>query len=168
VGDINLPPVEPLALRTGIAMMVVMPSLAKGDDREDEAVLTVVTCLESSFSEYVSERVNAERTVIEQGRTDAKSPCKHLKGAGPKFRVVRLKEVAEPRDPETKKHRWHNVVSLKETELGKLNEILHKLPSCLNELRAQYPTNVRPPHAVDPWGMYIFFGVRELMVMTVV
>lgn len=134
--DVDLPPVEALTLRARVAVVVVMPSLAKGDDREEEAVLAVVACLEASLSEHVSEGVNTEGAVVEERSADAESPREHLKRTGSKLRVVRLKEVAEPRNTETEKNRWYDVVPLKEAELGELHEILHKLPTGLNELGA--------------------------------
>ena len=136
VRDVDLPPVEALALRARVSVVVVMPSLAKGDDREEEAVLAVVARLEASLSEHVSEGVNAEGAVVEERCADAESPREHLERAGPKLRVVRLKEVAESCNSETEKNWWYDVVSLEEAELWELHEILHKLPTGLNELCA--------------------------------
>jgi hypothetical protein len=116
----------------------------------------------------VSERVDAEGSVVEERCADAESPGEHLKRAGSKLRVVRLKEVAEPCHAKAEKNRWHDVVSLKEAKLRKLNEVLYELPTGLNELRAQNPSDMRPPHTVDAWWMNVFLGVRELMVMAVV
>jgi hypothetical protein len=168
VGDINLPPVEPLTLGARIAVVVVVPPFAEGDDREEEAVLAVVARLEASLTEYMREGVDAECSVIEERCADAESPREHLKRTSAEFRVVRLKEVSEPRYPEPEKNRGNDVVSLKEAKFRELHEILYKLPPCFNELRAQYPTNMCPPHAVDAGWMYILFGIRELMVMAMV
>ena len=55
VRDVDLPPVEALTLRARVPVVVIMPSLAKGNDCEEEAVLAVVAGLEASFSEHVSE-----------------------------------------------------------------------------------------------------------------
>lgn len=105
--------------------------------------------------------------MVEERCADTESPREHLKGACAELRVVCLKEVSEPRNAETEKNWGHDVVPLKEAELWELHEIFYKLPTGLNELCTQYPSNVRPPHAVDAWWMYILFGVRELVVMTV-
>ena len=42
VGDVDLPPEEPVAGRALVAVVVVVPALAERDDREDEAVARVV------------------------------------------------------------------------------------------------------------------------------
>ena len=91
--DIDLPPIEPLPLRAWIPVMVVVPSLSKGDEREDEAVLAVVAGLETGLSKDVSERVDAEGSVVEESCADAEAPGEHLKRRGSKFRVVRLQVV---------------------------------------------------------------------------
>jgi hypothetical protein len=70
-----------------------------------------------------------------------------------------LKVVSESRDTHPEENWWHDVVSLKETKLGELHEIFNELPTGLNELRAQYPADVRPPHAVDARWMNIFLSV---------
>ena len=164
--EVYFPPVEPLSLRAGVSVVVVVPSLSQCDQSEDEAVLAVITGLKARFADDVSERVNAEGSVIEQGSAYAEAPCKHLKWGCTEFRVVGLQVVAEPRDSDSEEHWRHDVVTLKEPQLWEPNEVLYKLPTCLNKLRAQDPSNVRPPHAVDARWMHILLGVRELVVMT--
>ena len=52
--DIDFPPVKTLTLRTRISVMVVVPSLSKRDECEEEAVLAVVTCLKTRLTDDVS------------------------------------------------------------------------------------------------------------------
>jgi hypothetical protein len=46
--------------------MIVMPSLTEGDDRQEEAVLAVVTRFEARLAKYVREGVDAECAVVEE------------------------------------------------------------------------------------------------------
>jgi hypothetical protein len=59
-------------------------------------------------------------------------------------------------------------VSLKKAQFREFNEIFDELPTCLNELSAEYPSHMRPPHAIYAWWMNILLGIRELMVVAVV
>jgi hypothetical protein len=81
VRDIDLPPVKPLSLRARVSVMVVVPSLSKCNQRKYEAVLAVVAGFETSLTDDMSERVDAECSVIEQSGADTEPPREHLKGA---------------------------------------------------------------------------------------
>jgi hypothetical protein len=106
--------------------------------------------------------------VIEQCRADTESPGKHLERGGSEFGEIGPQVVPKSRNADTKKNGRHDMVPLKKTELWKLHEVLHQLPSGFNKLRAQDPPNVSPPHAVDTGWMNVFLSVRELMMMPVV
>ena len=97
MSDINFPPVESLTLRAGISVMVVMPPLSEGDERENEAILTVITRFESSLAHDVRKRVDAECAVIQQGSADTETPREHLERRCAERRVVGLERVAQPR-----------------------------------------------------------------------
>ena len=97
MSDINFPPVESLTLRAGISVMVVMPPLSEGDERENEAILTVITRFESSLTHDVRKRVDAECTMIQKGGADTETPREHLERRCAERRVVGLKRVAQPR-----------------------------------------------------------------------
>ena len=126
-------------------MVVVVPSLSKGDEGEDEAVLAVVARLESSLADDVREGIDAERAVIQQRCADAEAPCEHLKRVGSKTRIVGLKVSTKEGDRDSKQDRRKDVQLLKEYKLRKLGQILYEFPTGLNKLGAQNPTNVRPP-----------------------
>jgi hypothetical protein len=51
--DINFPPIETLTLRARVAVMVIVPTFAQGDKREDEAVFAIVASLEASLTHHV-------------------------------------------------------------------------------------------------------------------
>ncbi len=63
-------------------MVIVVPTLSKGDEREDEAILAIIARFESGFTHDVSERVNTKCAVVQEGSADAKTPREHLKGRG--------------------------------------------------------------------------------------
>lgn len=123
--DINFPPVEPLSLRAWVSVVVVVPSLSKGDEGEDEAVLAIVTGFESGLADNVSERVDAEGAVVEQRSADAETPREHLKWRGSELGIIRSQEVSKPRDCDSKKHWGNYVVTLQESKLWKPNEVLY-------------------------------------------
>src|SRR6202021_1517275 len=56
--DVELPPVEALAGRRGIVVMIVVPALAQGDDREPGVVAAPVAGLVPLPAEYVGQRVD--------------------------------------------------------------------------------------------------------------
>ena len=90
--DVDLPPVHPLSFGTRISVMIVMPSFTERDECEKKAVSAVVGRFESSLAPHVRERVDDERSVVQQGRADAESPDKKLRGVRSKLRVECLKE----------------------------------------------------------------------------
>src|SRR5690606_14169642 len=65
VGQVKLPPVEPLALAGRIAVVVVVPSFAHGQNRQQPVVATGVGGLEGAVAKDVGQRVDGERAVVQ-------------------------------------------------------------------------------------------------------
>ena len=61
---IDLPPVESLALRAWIVMMVVMPPLTKSYQSEEPVVLAVIARWKSALADQVREGIDAKSSVI--------------------------------------------------------------------------------------------------------
>ena len=59
VGDVNFPPVKTLADGAHVAVMVVMPALAQGDQRQNQAVPAVVLSIVAAFAQQMRQRVDA-------------------------------------------------------------------------------------------------------------
>src|ERR1700690_1872273 len=74
VGDVDFPPVEALAGADGVAVVVVVPAFAHGDEGEGEAVAAVVGGVEAAGADDVGEGVDAEGGVIDEDGAQEKSP----------------------------------------------------------------------------------------------
>ena len=81
VGDIDLPPVEPLACRAVVAVVVVVPTFAEGDEGEDERITGIIGRLETAFAEGVRHAVDEECAVKEEDCRDEESPYENLETA---------------------------------------------------------------------------------------
>lgn len=149
-------------------MVIVVPSLSKGDEREDKAVLAVVSRLESGLSDDVGKRVDAECSMVQERCADAEAPGEHLKRPCAEPWVVGLKEVAKGNEYSSEHHGWNDVVLVEKSKLRKLEEVFYILVTGLNELCTEYPSHVSPPKAVDAWWMDILLSIGVLVVMPVV
>lgn len=89
--NIDLPPVKTLPFRAWVSVMVVVPTLPKSDQRQNEAVLTVVGRLKAATPDDVSCRINHKRTVVKECGTDTEAPSEELHRRGPQLRAVNLK-----------------------------------------------------------------------------
>src|SRR6516165_3353654 len=63
VGDVDFPPVETLARRCHVIVVVVVPTFAESDEREKPIVLASVGSRKAAFAEDVRERIDGERAV---------------------------------------------------------------------------------------------------------
>ena len=63
-------------------MVVIVPTLAQGDEGEDRAVARIVGSLETTFPHQVSHRVDATGAVEEKGGADEEAPDEHLPAIG--------------------------------------------------------------------------------------
>ena len=66
VSDVQLPPEETLVGRTLVMMVVVVPALAQGDQRQPEVVAALIDRGIPTPAEEMAERVDGEGAVIQQ------------------------------------------------------------------------------------------------------
>ena len=147
--------------------MVVMPSLAERNEREHKTVLAVIAGFESSLTYNVCHRIDAESSVVQKRCADAETPCEHLKWSGTESWKVSFEIIAQSRESGAQYNGWYDVMFVQKAKFRKFDQILNVLPTSFYELSAEYPSHMRPPEAVNSWWMYILFGVRELVMMTV-
>src|ERR1700722_714276 len=98
MGHVDLPPIDALAFRVRIAVVVVVPAFAHGDHGKDEAVFAQVACLKALLAQNVGQRIDAEGAVIKKGRAEKEPPSDHLESVGVKARSVLFKKGAEEKD----------------------------------------------------------------------
>lgn len=149
-------------------MVIVVPALSKGDEREDEAVLAVVSRFEPSFPDDVGKRVDAECPVVEERCADTEAPGEHLKRPCSERWIVGRKEGAEANEPSSEHYRWNDVVLVEKSKLWKLEEVFYILVTGLNELCAEHPSHVGPPKTVNARWVDILLSIRVLVVMPMV
>src|ERR1051325_4997097 len=77
-GEVHLPPVESLPRRSRIPVVVVVPSLAEGDERENQAVLAVVRGGVAPPAKLMGQRIDEAAAVEQHHRTDEKAPPQPL------------------------------------------------------------------------------------------
>src|SRR5690606_30966436 len=98
VGDVDLPPVEALALRGEAAMMVVVPALAERDDRQQKVVPAGIGRVEPSAADRMRQRIDGERAVIEHRGADEEAPDEELRAG--RFQRWHIYPQKRPRDEE--------------------------------------------------------------------
>src|SRR5439155_7842602 len=74
VGDVDLPPEEPLVRRARIIVVVVVPALAQSDQGQNEVVATLVVGPVATTPDPMPQRIEGERGVIAEDRADEESP----------------------------------------------------------------------------------------------
>src|SRR5688572_19222892 len=112
IGDVNFPPVEPLAGGCGVIVMVVMPSFPERNQRQPKIVTTVVSGFIPLETVLVRERVDRAGAMDEGNRRDEKPPNQHLRTVGSKTRCVGFEEGTEPEHGEAAHSRYQDVKSI--------------------------------------------------------
>jgi hypothetical protein len=125
VSDVDFPPVKTLARAALVAVVVVVPAFAKGDQRENEAVAGVVPGVEAAAAHQMRHRVDAGRAVEERGRADEEAPDEELGAVGVQAGRESGEELAGAEDAEGKQDGYDGVEAVEQHQLGELREILH-------------------------------------------
>lgn len=81
--DIYLPPIESLPLGAGIIVVIIVPTLAEGDEGEEQVVSAVVRGWKTPLPDEMGEGVDTEGAVVQKHSADEESPGQHLKPVGP-------------------------------------------------------------------------------------
>ena len=88
VGDIDFPPVETMARRHGVAVVVVVKAVAEIDYAQHVAVTTIVAGVEALPSRKMQQRVRGEAQLPDDHCAHEKAPYHHLPGAGAQLRKM--------------------------------------------------------------------------------
>jgi len=81
IGNVDFPPVEALARGSHEVVMVVVPTLAESDEREEPIVFAGVGGREAALAEDVRERIDGEGTVPEKNGAEEEAPKKQSPSA---------------------------------------------------------------------------------------
>src|SRR5687767_8446267 len=135
IGEIDLPPVEPLARGAGEAVVVVMPALAEGRQREPRVVARIVARAVAARTETMCDRVDGEGRVVQGDGGDAQAPDHELHAA------QRVQRHAEQK-------RGGGIVAVEPAQLRIAREIRHQRRARGEVLARQEPADVAPKEAV--------------------
>ena len=106
-------------------MMIVMPALAQGKQGNDRIVAAGVAGRVASRSPHVSQGVHHESGVVKDDSRDYETPDQHLRAIGAPSRTQSFEQLAETIKAECQQHRRHDIKTIKESQFGKLQPILH-------------------------------------------
>src|ERR1043165_996972 len=134
VGDIDFPPVEALARRGLVVMVVVVPALAEGEEGEREVVARVVVVLVAARAPEMGQRVDGERAVPAQHLGDAETPDEGF-------------EAADDRRRRAERDRRQHPPAVEPAQLGIAREVLDAREVGVLEVAREEPAMVRPPEA---------------------
>ena len=153
VGEVDLPPVEALALGGRVAVVVVVPALAGGDQGQPEAVAAGVVRLVAAAAEAVADRVDGEGDVVEHRRA-AEQPHDHeLPAAHAQRRVGRAEPMAQNEECDAEGDRGDVVVRVEPAELGELREVADPFDPRPIVAGGHDPAGVRPQESLDAGRM---------------
>jgi len=119
-------------------MMIVVPAFSTAEYGKNETVLTAVVGFVSDSTDHVREGVDKERTMIQGGRRNKKSPNEAWK--------------APYAIHEQRVEKWRNEVeSVQEVDFRILRKIFHKVQVGSHMICRQDPSDVRNPKSSLQW-----------------
>ena len=167
VGEIDFPPVEALAGAAHVAVVVVVPAFAQGDEGEPEVVAALVGGFEALIAPDVGEAVDEEGAVQEEDGADKEAPDEELPAIGAEAGGEFLKEPAGGVEGEAHEGGDDEVEAVQEDELGVFGEVFDGAVVGGEVFAAGHPTDVAPDEAVDQSGVWVFRGIAVLMMVAV-
>ena len=147
--------------------MVVVPTLAKGEQRQQEAVAAGVASGEALAAKDVRERVDEAGAVEEDDGAD-EAPDEELPAGGAEGGMRALQPSARAVERCAEQQRDERVEAVEEDEFGILGEVLDAAVVGGEVAGVGDPAHVRPPEAVLPWRVRVRLLVRVLVVVPVV
>jgi len=151
-GDVDLPPVEALAGTGHVVVVVVVPSLAKGDEGEEPVVFARVRGRKAALAEEVGERIDGKRTVPEENGAQEEAPGEQAPAAH--------EEQGDGEDGG-----GHQVVLVEPAKFGKLGEVADVVEARVVEFVGKNPADMRPPKPEERGRVEVLLLVRETVVM---
>ena len=167
VGEVDLPPVEALAGAAHVAVVVVVPAFAEGDEGKPEIVATLVGGFEALFAPDVGEAVDEKSAVEEEDGADEKAPDEKLTAVGAEPGGVFFEEPAGGVEGEAQQGGDDEIEAVQEDQLRILGEVFDGAVVGGEILAAGHPADVAPDETVNQRRVRIFRGVRVLVVMPV-
>ena len=79
VSDVDFPPVEALPRRGHAEVVIIVPTFAEGNEREQETVAAFVLGIVPAAAEGVGEGIDAKCAVEQEDGADEESPDEHLR-----------------------------------------------------------------------------------------
>ena len=165
IGDVDFPPVEALARRARVVVVIVVPALAERDQREEPVVAARVAGLVALLAEHVRQRVDGVRAVRAQHRRHEEAPDQHLPAVGVQARRPLLQRHAEEEHADGEQHRHDDVEAVEPAQLGEVHEIAHALQVRRETFLRQEPAHVGAHEAVLDGRVRVLRLVRILVVI---
>jgi len=138
-----------------IGVVIVVPALSHGDDREDEVIAARVRRRVATGAVDVRQRVDRERPVPEEYSAHEETPNK----SGP---------AADGKHGNGVGDNWDDVPLVEEPEFREFRKIGQLIPVSFVMPVAQNPAHMRPPKSVVFGGVDVVLLIRKLMVKTMV
>ena len=95
VGEVELPPGEALARRAREMVVVVVPALAEGDQRQEGVVAAVVAGGEAARAPEMRQRIDGDRGMEQHDRRHEEAPHQQLRAVGAQLRMGAFKPAAQ-------------------------------------------------------------------------
>ena len=149
-------------------MMVVVPPLAHGQQTQDPVVAAVVISRVRATPEEVTDRVDAERHVVDQDRAEEEPVEKKLRSGYPPAGTQPVQDTPQPQQQGRQNDDRHIGMTVQPHELGVPHKIPYRLKARLHQLPLHDPPHVGPPKPVVARRMRILLGIRGLMMHAVV
>lgn len=147
------------------AVVVVVPAFTEGNEGQEEIVAGIVLGIESAFSPDVSEGVDKQRAVKQDGGGDEKGPHDELPhGRAEGWR----KSFQRPTDGEHDDAEGDGdelVEAIEKHQFGKFHEVGDGFVVGGEISFRGQPTDVRPDKTTDAWGVDVFFFVGMFVMM---
>ena len=104
MGHIDLPPVETLTLRNGVAVVIIVPPLPRRQKGKPEAITTRIVRAKPTASVSMTKRVDREGDMIKQCGTAAERNGNQLPTVGSEYRMPRLQPLPQRIESHGKTH----------------------------------------------------------------
>src|ERR1700741_2409773 len=154
IGDVDFPPVEALARGSHEVVMVVVPTFAESDEREEPIVFAGVGGREAALAEDVRERIDGEGTMPEENGAQEEAPEKHS-------------PPADQPERNREDRRRDEIVFVEPAQFREFGEVADVVEARFVVPVGENPPDVRPPETEERGRVKIFFLIGVAVVVTV-
>ncbi len=168
VSGVDFPPVETVAGRALIAVVVIVPTFAETDYREDETIAGIIVGFEAPFAHEMGHRVDARRAMEQRRCADKEAPDKklwtrHAEAGSPSFQAS-----AKPVDPQGEYKGHDKVEAVKKDQFGILGQVLDLGVVGRKIAFAGDPTDMRPKKTMHDGRVCIVLVVAMAVMVAMV